>query len=79
MCALDEAGPRVAGRADTQVRPYAGFRPGAAVRRKVIIDTDPGTDDALAIMMALNSPELDVRGITTVGGNARLATAGGLG
>ena len=40
---------------------------------KVIVDTDPGTDDALALMMALNSPELDVLGLTTVGGNASLA------
>lgn len=36
----------------------------------VIIDTDPGIDDALAIMLALASPELDVRALTTVGGNA---------
>ena len=41
--------------------------------RRVIIDTDPGTDDVLAIMMALNSPDLSVEGITTVGGNATLA------
>jgi inosine-uridine nucleoside N-ribohydrolase len=41
--------------------------------KKVLIDTDPGTDDALAMMMALNAPELDVLGFTTVGGNARLA------
>ena len=41
--------------------------------KKVLIDTDPGTDDALALMMALNSPDLDVLGLTTVGGNARLA------
>ena len=40
---------------------------------KVIIDTDPGTDDALALMMALQSPDLDVMGLTTVGGNATLA------
>ena len=40
---------------------------------KAIIDTDPGTDDALAIAMALNSPDLDVLGLTTVGGNASLA------
>ena len=39
---------------------------------KVVIDTDPGTDDALAIAMALNSPDLDVLGLTTVGGNASL-------
>jgi purine nucleosidase len=37
--------------------------------RKVIIDTDPGTDDAMAIMLALNSPELDVRALTVVPGN----------
>lgn len=41
--------------------------------RRVIIDTDPGTDDALALMMALNSPDLKVEGITTVGGNAMLS------
>ena len=35
--------------------------------RSVIIDTDPGADDALALMMALNSPDLLVEGITTVG------------
>ena len=42
---------------------------------KTIVDTDPGTDDALAIMMALVSPALDVQGLTTVGGNATLAHA----
>ena len=40
---------------------------------KVVIDTDPGTDDAIALIMALNSPALDVQGLTTVGGNATLA------
>ena len=38
--------------------------------RKLIIDTDPGVDDAMAIFYALNSPEFDVIGITTVFGNA---------
>src|SRR5207248_1933362 len=37
--------------------------------KKVIIDTDPGTDDALAILLALNSPELSVQAITVVPGN----------
>ncbi len=41
----------------------------AAEPRKVIIDTDPGTDDAMAILLALNSPELDVKAITVVPGN----------
>ena len=40
--------------------------------KHVLIDCDPGSDDALAIMAALNSPELDVVGLTTVGGNARI-------
>ncbi len=39
---------------------------------KYIIDTDPGTDDAVAFINALNSPELDVIALTTVGGNANL-------
>lgn len=38
-------------------------------KRKVIIDTDPGIDDALAIMLALSSPELEVVGLTIVEGN----------
>ena len=42
-------------------------------RTKAIIDTDPGADDALALMMALAAPEVDVLGLTTVGGNASLA------
>lgn len=39
----------------------------------VVVDMDPGTDDALALMMLLNSQAVEVVGITTVGGNARLA------
>jgi inosine-uridine nucleoside N-ribohydrolase len=41
----------------------------AAAPRKIIFDTDPGTDDAMALMLALTSPELDVRAITVVPGN----------
>src|SRR6516225_1389917 len=41
----------------------------ARAAKKIIIDTDPGSDDALALMLALNSPELDVRAITVVPGN----------
>ena len=40
--------------------------------RKIIIDTDPGQDDALAILLALASPELEVLGITCVAGNVPL-------
>ena len=38
--------------------------------KKIIIDTDPGIDDSLAIFIALNSPELEVLGLTTIFGNA---------
>ena len=41
--------------------------------RKIIIDTDPGQDDAVAILLALGSPELEVLGITAVAGNVPLA------
>ena len=41
----------------------------AIAAKKIIFDTDPGTDDALALMLALTSPELDVRAITVVPGN----------
>ncbi|MEP3332957.1 nucleoside hydrolase [Sedimentitalea sp.] len=42
--------------------------------RKIIIDTDPGQDDAVAILLALASPdEIEVLGITAVAGNVPLA------
>jgi len=42
--------------------------------RKIIIDTDPGQDDAVAILLALASPEdIDILGITCVAGNVPLA------
>jgi len=40
--------------------------------RRIIIDTDPGIDDALAIFLALRSPELKVEAITPVAGNVPL-------
>jgi inosine-uridine nucleoside N-ribohydrolase len=43
--------------------------------KKIIIDTDPGVDDAMAILFALNSPELDVIGLTTVFGNVYTSQA----
>ncbi|MFN3857384.1 MAG: nucleoside hydrolase [Caulobacter sp.] len=38
-------------------------------KRALIIDCDPGVDDAVALLLAFASPELDLRGITTVAGN----------
>lgn len=42
--------------------------------RKVVIDTDPGIDDAVAILFALASPAFEVVGITTVAGNISIGT-----
>lgn len=41
-------------------------------RQSVIIDCDPGVDDAVALLLALAAPELEVLAITTVAGNAPL-------
>jgi len=41
--------------------------------RDIIIDTDPGIDDAVAILLALGSPELNVLGLVAVAGNLPLA------
>src|SRR5260221_6691372 len=40
--------------------------------RRIIIDTDPGHDDAFAILMALAAPELEVLGLSVVAGNVPL-------
>src|SRR5882724_6838437 len=40
--------------------------------RRVIIDTDPGVDDALALLLAMSSPELKIEAITPVAGNVPL-------
>lgn len=42
--------------------------------RKLIIDTDPGVDDAVAILLAFASPEIEVLGIVAVGGNVSVDT-----
>jgi inosine-uridine nucleoside N-ribohydrolase len=39
---------------------------------RVIIDTDPGVDDALALLLAMRSPELKIEGLTPVAGNVPL-------
>ena len=42
---------------------------------KIILDTDPGIDDALAIILAINSPEIELMGITTTYGNVEIEKA----
>src|SRR4029450_6120780 len=55
----------------------AGHPQSSQSRRPVLIDTDPGIDDALALCLAWGSPGLRVEAITTVAGNVsvELATA----
>lgn len=43
--------------------------------KKIIIDTDPGIDDAMAILFALAAPELEVVGLTTIFGNVETPLA----
>ena len=47
----------------------ASTHPSSPIPHPVIIDTDPGIDDCLALLLALKSPELDVRGISISYGN----------
>ena len=42
------------------------------MKKRIIIDCDPGHDDAVAIMLAAASNEIEILGITCVGGNATL-------
>src|SRR6185295_3096688 len=54
----------------------SGARAGGVVMDALIptvIDTDPGIDDALALLLAWGSPELDLLALTVVAGNAPLA------
>ncbi len=56
-------------------KPHASATPSAPTPgkpRRIIIDTDPGIDDAMAIFLALRSPELKVEAITPVAGNVPL-------
>src|ERR1700691_1201540 len=47
-------------------------RDGAGGQSRVIIDTDPGVDDAFALLLAMRSPELKIEAITPVAGNVPL-------
>lgn len=40
-----------------------------SAKTKIIIDTDPGIDDAIALFMAMADPDLEIVGITAVNGN----------
>jgi inosine-uridine nucleoside N-ribohydrolase len=62
--------PRVGETLQGSDRPV-GAAPGQGLSR-VILDTDPGVDDAFALLLAMRSPELKVEGITAVAGNVPL-------
>src|SRR5690242_15795419 len=49
-----------------------GIGEAGAGGRRVIIDTDPGVDDAFALLLAMRSPELKIEGLTPVAGNVPL-------
>jgi len=51
---------------------FAGQAAAGRSPSRVIIDTDPGVDDALALLLAMRSPELTIEGITPVAGNVPL-------
>src|SRR5271156_4047131 len=59
-----------AARVSASITPVRAAAPGKPLR--IIIDTDPGIDDAMAIFLALRSPELKVEAITPVAGNVPL-------
>jgi inosine-uridine nucleoside N-ribohydrolase len=73
--ALSAAAKGAASSPSRGLAPTAASRllaPTAASPHRIIIDTDPGVDDALAILLALRSPELQVEAITPVAGNVPL-------
>ncbi|HTZ47273.1 MAG TPA: nucleoside hydrolase [Verrucomicrobiae bacterium] len=53
--------------------PFPHSLAAASSPRRIILDTDPGVDDAMAIFLALRSPELKVEAVTPVSGNVPLA------
>ena len=61
------ARPSAKGQSDGRSDPGSGRGP-----FRVIIDTDPGVDDALALLLAMRSPELKIEAITPVAGNVPL-------
>jgi purine nucleosidase len=69
------AGLGGSGAASAPARVAPAESPTAMNPRRIIIDTDPGIDDAIAILIALRSPELHVEALTTVAGNVTLDLA----
>ena len=71
----DRSGPRAVNRNTARPGPDRSRRRAGCVHDatdSVILDCDPGHDDALAILLAYASPAIDLRAITTVAGNQTL-------
>ncbi len=66
------AASALSGKAFTEEFPSDAQLHSGAGPFRVIIDTDPGVDDALALLLAMRSPELKIEGITPVAGNVPL-------
>jgi pyrimidine-specific ribonucleoside hydrolase len=60
------------GLAETPASSDTSEQTGSAGASRVIIDTDPGVDDAFALLLAMRSPELKIEAITAVAGNVPL-------
>jgi inosine-uridine nucleoside N-ribohydrolase len=58
--------------ADAQAIPGTQGQAASSSAARVLIDTDPGVDDAFALLLAMRSPELKIEGITAVAGNVPL-------
>lgn len=60
------------GRPTRPTPPKSSVRHTSGMPRKVLLDVDPGADDAVAIAMAIGSPEIELTGVCTVAGNATI-------
>jgi inosine-uridine nucleoside N-ribohydrolase len=60
------------GLAETPASSGTGEQTASTGASRVLIDTDPGVDDAFALLLAMRSPELKIEGITAVAGNVPL-------